>query len=562
MKRFYNVITMVLVVVLVFLNCDVSVLSYANESGSNTISNNTISENEVKEENNLTTIGISEEVVSNKNSVEDTKNVVTDDVVTPLGMAEYRTDIDEQITELGDNYFTLKTVDTGTWSFEQTFARGELFTELNNARMNKNNWWYWTSSDGVSKTYPTVMNAYEYDVQLEEVAMQRAIELVYSYSRHKRPTGISYYEAYKDLYEENGNPYWYCSNVNELHGNDGTTAKEIVAAYMEEDKTTKAGQEHRIEILKDLYYRVGIGCIKTADGKYFTVIAIAEDKYEYEYGQTIGVGQIPVVEPTADNCVDGYKEMELKIKIGNPLGLEEYNCHRAVEDVALTIGETYTLDDKDYCENACGAILVPAGHEYYNYFDNGWYSEDESVVTVKDGVVTAVGEGVAAVVVKNDYIRAAVGFNVTAPKTEETTPPTTPATPPSLIITTDPITPTEPTDDTVISDEPVVKKLAEQKIKVAKKFRKTFTIKKKSLKKKKKTYKINAVVNNGKKHGKVTYKVVKYPKGAKNHVKVSKSGKITVKKNAKKGTYKIRITAAAVKGKYLKTTKTITIKIK
>lgn len=557
MKRFYNVITMVLVVVLVFLNCDVSVLSYASESGSNTISNNTISENDVKEDV-LTVIGVSEKEV-----VGETAPTVVTDEVNPLGVQSKRNSVEEQITELGNNYFTLKTVDTGTWSFEQTFARGELFKELNDARMNEDNWWYWTSHDGISKTYPTVTNAYEYDVQLEEVAMQRAIELVYSYSRHKRPTGISYYEAYKDLYEENGNPYWYCSNVNELHGNDGTTAEEIVAAYMEEDKTTYAGQEHRIAILADSYYRVGIGCVKTADGKYFTVIEIAEDHYEYEYGQSLGYKwDFPAVAPTTENCVDGYKEMELKIKIGNPLGLEEYNCHRATEDVALTIGETYTLDDKDYCENACGAILVPAGHEYYDYFDNGWYSEDESVVTVSDGVVTAVGEGVAAVVVKNDYIRAAVGFNVTAPKTEETTPPTTPVTPPSLIITTDPVTPTAPTDDTDISDEPTIKRLAEQKIKVAKKFRKTFTIKKKSLKKKKKTYKINAVVNNGKKHGKVTYKVVKYPKGAKNHVKVSKSGKITVKKNAKRGLYKIRITVAAVKGKYLKTTKTIAIRIK
>lgn len=557
MKRFYNVITMVLVVVLVFLNCDVSVLSYASESGSNTVSNNTISENDVKE-NGLTVIGVSEKEV-----VGETAPTVVTDEVNPLGVQSKRNSVEEQIAELGNNYFTLKTVDTGTWSFEQTFARGELFKELNDARMNEDNWWYWTSHDGVSKTYPTVTNAYEYDVQLEEVAMQRAIELVYSYSRHKRPTGISYYEAYKDLYEENGNPYWYCSNVNELHGNDGTTAEEIVAAYMEEDKTTYAGQEHRIAILADTYYRVGIGCIKTADGKYFTVIEIAEDHYEYEYGQSLGdKWDFPAVAPTTENCVDGYKEMELKIKIGNPLGLEEYNCHRAVEDVALIIGETYTLDDKNYCSSTNGAVLVPAGHEYYDYFDNGWYSEDESVVTVSDGVVTAVGEGVAAVVVKNDYIRAAVGFNVTAPKTEETTPPTTPVTPPSLIITTDPVTPTAPTDDTDISDEPVVKKLAGQKIKVAKKFRKTFTIKKKSLTKKKKTYKINAVVNNGKKHGKVTYKVVKYPKGAKNHVKVSKKGTITVKKNAKKGTYKIRITAAAVKGKYLKTTKTITIKIK
>lgn len=59
--------------------------------------------------------------------------------------------------------------------------------------------------------------------------------------------------------------------------------------------------------------------------------------------------------------------------------------------------------------------------------------------------------------------------------------------------------------------------------------------------------------------GKVTYTVTK---GKKKYISVnSKTGKVTVKKGAKKGTYKVKITVAA-KGNYKKTTKTITIKVK
>ena len=59
--------------------------------------------------------------------------------------------------------------------------------------------------------------------------------------------------------------------------------------------------------------------------------------------------------------------------------------------------------------------------------------------------------------------------------------------------------------------------------------------------------------------GKVTYTVTK---GTKKYISVnSTTGKVTVKKGAKKGTYKVKVTVAA-KGNYKKTTKTITIKVK
>lgn len=58
--------------------------------------------------------------------------------------------------------------------------------------------------------------------------------------------------------------------------------------------------------------------------------------------------------------------------------------------------------------------------------------------------------------------------------------------------------------------------------------------------------------------GKVTYKV---SSGDGKNINVNNKGTVTIKKATKKGTYKIKITAAAT-GKYKKTTKTIKIKVK
>lgn len=78
------------------------------------------------------------------------------------------------------------------------------------------------------------------------------------------------------------------------------------------------------------------------------------------------------------------------------------------------------------------------------------------------------------------------------------------------------------------------------------------------LKKKSVKIKLKAKTN-GK--GKLTYKVKKYPKKMKKFIKVSKKGVVTFKKKAKKGTYKIAITAAA-NNNYNKAVKIITIKVK
>nr|MCR4937572.1 hypothetical protein [Lachnospiraceae bacterium] len=56
------------------------------------------------------------------------------------------------------------------------------------------------------------------------------------------------------------------------------------------------------------------------------------------------------------------------------------------------------------------------------------------------------------------------------------------------------------------------------------------------------------------------YKVVSTPSGGSKYISVTKKGKVTLKKGAKKGTYKIRVTALGT-SEYKKATKTIKVNI-
>lgn len=82
------------------------------------------------------------------------------------------------------------------------------------------------------------------------------------------------------------------------------------------------------------------------------------------------------------------------------------------------------------------------------------------------------------------------------------------------------------------------------------------TYKAASLKKKAATFSIGAKAKTS-----VSYKVVKAPSKASKYISVSKSGKVTMKKKAPKGTYEIRVTAKA-NGTYNAATKTIKVVVK
>ena len=100
---------------------------------------------------------------------------------------------------------------------------------------------------------------------------------------------------------------------------------------------------------------------------------------------------------------------------------------------------------------------------------------------------------------------------------------------------------------------PVLKAKA-QNIKVSAKASKTVKYKAKSLKKKSASFNISA-----KAKGTIRYKVTKC---SLRYISVSRSGKVTLKKGCKKGTYKITVTAEPSRdGRYKRTSKVITVKV-
>lgn len=78
-----------------------------------------------------------------------------------------------QLIANGYAFMDINLPNNGTWGYEQTFARTELFSEFNKARMNSQNWNYISGNDG-STTEVSITNVYVYDTELEKAAMQRA----------------------------------------------------------------------------------------------------------------------------------------------------------------------------------------------------------------------------------------------------------------------------------------------------------------------------------------------------------------------------------------------------
>lgn len=567
--------------------------------------------------------------------------------------------IEEQREDLianGYQFINVELPNNGTWGYDQTFARNELFPKLNEARMNKENWWLCDNNTNPIALDTPPTKAYVYDTELEKAAMQRAADLLFSYI-HARPNKMNFAEVYEQL----NNPYQWAYNYNEMisfapmYTTDAydklvliePTAEGIVYGFMEEYENMPGAQLHRKCILTDKYYRIGIGVVKLADGHRFVAVEVSEDK-------TADGEYIPVYSGT--DPVDGYKETTVQIAYRPN---DSDNCLYKATGTLCVIDETapdgvvtlYPNDSFDLSTEWFGTNQKSAGSFGFChgtdpiFFDPAighWVSNNTNVVEVVGNKLVAKNPGTAKITFDDITDGHKIGaVNITVPEPVLQSAAATYDNGSTLVGTTiygDDVTltnhfdygededvtlsdygvysftvskegtntftfnhPDAPAGTTIpvtltvqgIKETPVPKPpkkeestvkpaapstnteiagnagntrtLYSQKITVAKKFRKTFTISRRKLKKSGRTYKISAKVtplDGGVGHGLVSYKVTKYPKGAKKYVTVNKKGKITIKQNAKKGTYKIKITANSVSNRLKKASKTITIKVK
>lgn len=619
------------------------VLSFIIGSISSYVSAESVSENDT------TVISVSENASETLSPAEDNMNALGND-------REFYIERRKDLISQGYQFIDIDLPNNGTWGYDQTFARTELFSEFNKARMNKENWWLCDNNTTQITLDTPPTKTYVYDTKLEEAAMQRAAELLFAYI-HTRPDRVGFGEVYQDQ----NNPYQWVSNYNEmisfapmdtLGANNQSvliepTAEGIVYGFMESYENMPGHQKHRKCILTDEYYRIGIGVVKLADGHRFVAVEVSEDK-------TTDGEYIPVYSGT--DPVDGYKETTVQIayKPNDP-----QTCLHSVINVLSPIkenelggyiklipGKVFDLSQEWFSRNqkSSSAFGLCTGTDslFFNPSNGQWKSDNTDIADVTDSRIIAKNPGTTdinftditdghvvgsvKVTVPEPVLQSAAatydngntlvgttiyGDDVTLTNhfdygededvtlsdygvysftvSKEGTNTFTFNHPDAPAGTTIPVTLTvqgykeTPAPEPPKKEESTVKPAApstntgssvntgntgtlySQKITVAKKFRKTFTISRRKLKKSGRTYKISAKVtplDGGVGHGLVSYKVTKYPKGAKKYVTVNKKGKITIKRNAKKGIYKIKITANSVSNRLKKASKTITIKVK
>lgn len=618
------------------------VLSFIIGSASSYVSAESVSENDT------TVISVSE-------NASEPLSPVKDDMSVLGNLRDIYIERRNNLISQGYQFINVDLPNNGTWEYDQTFARNELFPKLNEARMNEKNWWLCDNNTNPIALDTPPTKVYVYDTKLEEAAMQRAAELLFAYI-HTRPDRVGFGEVYQDQ----DNPYQWASNYNEMLtyspmytvrngiGIDTIpTAEGIVYDFMEEYENMPGKQLHRACILTDSYYRIGIGVVKLADGHRFVAVEVSEDK-------TTDGEYIPVYSGT--DPVDGYKETTVQIaykpndtnrclhsviNVLSPIKENELGGY-----IKLIPGETFDLSQEWFSRNqkSSSSFGLCTGTDplFFNPSNGQWKSDNTDIADVTDNRIIAKNPGTTDINFTDITDGHVVGsVKVTVPEPVLQSAAATYDNENTLVGTTiygDDVTLTNHFDygedeDVTLSDygvysftvskegtntftfnhpdapagttipvtltvqgiketpapkppkkeESTVKPAApstnieiagnagntrtlySQKITVAEKFRKTFTISRRKLKKFSRVYKINAKVtplDGGVGHGLVSYKVTKYPKGARKYITVNKKGKITIKRNAKKGTYKIKITANSVSNRLKKASKTITIKVK
>ena len=620
------------------------VLSFIIGSASSYVSAESVSEN------NTTVISVSENASGTLSPAEDNMNALGND-------REFYIERRKDLISQGYQFIDVDLPNNGTWGYDQTFARTELFSEFNKARMNKENWWLCDNNTThiTLDTPPT--KTYVYDTKLEDAAMQRAAELLFAYI-HTRPDRVGFGEVYQDQ----DNPYQWASNYNEmisfapmdtLGANNQSvliepTAEGIVYGFMESYENMPGAQLHRRCILSNEFFRIGIGVVNLADGHRFVAVEVSEDK-------TADGEYIPVYSGT--DPVDGYKETTVQIaykpddskncmwtRIGTLSPLKQLEARKYY--ISLIPGNEFDLSTEWFGQNqdSSSSFGICTGTDpiFFNPSNGQWKSDNTNIADVIDNRIIAKNPGTTDINFTDTTDGHVVGsVKVTVPEpvlqsaaatydngstlvgttiygddvtltnhfdygedeevtlsdygvysftvSKEGTNTFTFNHPDAPAGTTIPVTLTvqgikeTPAPKPPKKEESTVKPAApstnieiagnagntrtlySQKITVAEKFRKTFTISRRKLKKFSRVYKINAKVtplDGGVGHGLVSYKVTKYPKGARKYITVNKKGKITIKRNAKKGTYKIKITANSVSNRLKKASKTITIKVK
>ena len=154
--------------------------------------------------------------------------------------------------------------------FRESEAR-EMLYYVNEFRTGSDAW-AWEKGDASKKYYNC--EALTYDYGLEEIAMQRAVELIASYG-HTRADGLDWKQTYADC------GYQTYTNAENIAYFYGPGAEGTVEAFREDDYGY-GGQGHRRNMLDERFKYFGGGCIRYED-KYFYVQEFSDRPLNQNY---------------------------------------------------------------------------------------------------------------------------------------------------------------------------------------------------------------------------------------------------------------------------------------
>ena len=149
-------------------------------------------------------------------------------------------------------------------SFSGTFRQGYARTvaEMVNTFRTGSEAWFWNKDNTTKTVYNTAdgtaLKTLTYDYALEQIAMQRAVELARLFS-HSRPNGTGCFSCTYDGYQSWG------ENIAAGH----RTPAEVVDAW-KETNDRYSGQGHRRNMLMKDYTAIGVACFE-CDGMLYWV---------------------------------------------------------------------------------------------------------------------------------------------------------------------------------------------------------------------------------------------------------------------------------------------------
>jgi len=151
----------------------------------------------------------------------------------------------------GSVKYTKNTALTYTVTYKQKVARSQLKL-INKFRTGKN---AWARTASGSKQYYKNLSKLKYDYDLEKAAMQRAAEIVVSFS-HSRPNGTDCFTAMRKAL---GGKSYSALGENILYGTYSISSQRAFDLWCETNEPY-SGQGHRRNMLSSNYNAVGIAC--------------------------------------------------------------------------------------------------------------------------------------------------------------------------------------------------------------------------------------------------------------------------------------------------------------